>query len=514
MNEDQDLWTFCDQALRRFADETLWVRRLPQGRRERFTYGQIRNAVGHLAAQLREMGAAPGTRVGIMAPNGPEWGAAALAVWRLGGVLTPLHVGNSDEELRIQSSALSPSVVLRCGPERAVSHTVPVELNFSAAPELSSVPVDPGTEALRIYTSGSTGRPKMVRLSHRNIVSNVRGAMQCDLQTGPGDRFLSLLPLSHTFELTAGFLLPLAGGAAIVLPRTIAAGEIIEAMKEEQVTIIVAVPRLFRNLMQGLEKRFAERGAWFRVYRALLAALPERFRRIANAPIRRHFGAPRAWVSGGARLDPEISRFFRALGLPLRQGYGLTETSPVASVQRDFDPLTDSIGQPIEHVEIRIHEPDASGSGELLVRGPNVMLGYVDEVQTREAMLGDWFRTGDIGQIVPGGIVLTGRRKRLIVTEAGKNVYPEELEFLLERYPQVREAGVVEADLQPAAVLAIEGEDAAGKARAVLKAFNARVSSHNRITRFALVEQLPRTPLGKVAIKELPELFARHEVRS
>jgi long-chain acyl-CoA synthetase len=354
-----------------------------------------------------------------------------------------------------------------------------------------------------------------VRLSHRNLVSNVRAITKIDLNAGVGDRFLSLLPLSHTFELTAGFLLPLHGGAAIALPRAIAASEILAALSEERITILIAVPRLFRNLMQGLEKRFAAGGAPLRAYLALLRRLPIRLRRLANAPIRRRLGGrPRAWVSGGARLDPEITRFFRDLGLPLRQGYGLTETSPVVSVQRDGDPLLDSIGLPIEGVEVRIHEPDANGVGELLVRGPNVMLGYVDEAQTREVMLGEWFRTGDLGRFVPGGLVLTGRRKRLIVTEAGKNVYPDELEFLLERYPQVREAGVVEVNMEPAAVLAMDGANAADEARSLLKEFNARISSHNRITRFALVEQLPRTPLGKVAIKELPELFARHEVRS
>ena len=172
------------------------------------------------------------------------------------------------------------------------------------------------------------------------------------------------------------------------------------------------------------------------------------------------------------------------------------------------------LDEPLQGVEVRIEGPDDSGAGELWVKGPNVMLGYVDEAQTREVMQDGWYKTGDIARLVDGRkIVLTGRSKRLIVTEAGKNVYPEDLEIMLERHPDLKEAGVVEVDMRPAAVLAIDEPDQAEKARAIIKEFNARVSSHNHIVRYAIVEELPRTPLGKVALKDLPAIFEANEVQ-
>ena len=161
---------------------------------------------------------------------------------------------------------------------------------------------------------------------------------------------------------------------------------------------------------------------------------------------------------------------------------------------------------------MKLKDPDETGSGILMVRGPNLMLGYADEKQTADVMEDGWFNTGDIAKLVDGKkIVLVGRAKRLIVTEAGKNVYPEDLEIKLERYPEIKEAGVFELDARPAAVFAVEADDS-GKVKDILKRFNARVSGHNQIARYAVVEELPRTPLGKVALRELPDIFSANEV--
>jgi long-chain acyl-CoA synthetase len=171
------------------------------------------------------------------------------------------------------------------------------------------------------------------------------------------------------------------------------------------------------------------------------------------------------------------------------------------------------VGKPLPGVKVKIHAADMNGAGELWVSGPNVMMGYVDEVQTRETMEDSWYKTGDIARLVDGKIIITGRSKRLIVTESGKNVYPEDLEVLLERDPDLKEAGVLEVDMRPAAVLAVEPPDKEAKAKEIVKKFNARVSSHNQIVRYAVVEELPRTPLGKVALKDLPKIFKQFEIR-
>jgi long-subunit acyl-CoA synthetase (AMP-forming) len=173
----------------------------------------------------------------------------------------------------------------------------------------------------------------------------------------------------------------------------------------------------------------------------------------------------------------------------------------------------ESVGKPIENVEVRINAPDENGSGELLVRGPNVMLGYTDDKYTQDVIRDGWFHTGDIARIDDDGhIILTGRSKRLIVTESGKNVYPEELETMLERDPRVKEAAVLELDMRPVAVLVLAGDDPRAEASRILREYNKLVSGHNQISRFALIEELPRTPLGKVALHKLPMFFRDNEV--
>jgi long-subunit acyl-CoA synthetase (AMP-forming) len=183
-------------------------------------------------------------------------------------------------------------------------------------------------------------------------------------------------------------------------------------------------------------------------------------------------------------------------------------------VQCAFDAAVESVGRPIENVEVKIHEPDESGNGEVWIRGPNVMLGYEDDNQNADALEDGWFKTGDIAKLdAQGRILLTGRSKRLIVTEAGKNVYPEELETLLERDSRIKEAGVIEVDMKPVCILAMDGDHSTAEAKLVLSDFNSRVSSHNRITRFAIVAEIPRTPLGKMALMELPAVFEQNEVK-
>lgn len=513
------LWSLVRPSLQQHGGEPAWICRRAGRPSFEMSYAEVESGVYATTAELRRMGIGRGDIVGIMAPNGPEWAIGALAGWRLGAVVAPLHIGFSAHDLGRQIEALQPRCIVAHDTARAPAAAVSVKL--TAEPEVidteRAAPVVAGRdhEALRIYTSGSTGQPKMVRLSHHNIASNVVAASKL-ADIGTRDRFLSLLPLSHAFGLTGVLLLPMYCGSTIVTPKVLAASEILAAVQEEGISIIVAVPRLFRNIMHGLEKRFAEGGPAMQVYLRVLRALPLPVRRLANFPLRRRLGGHiKCWISGGSRLDPDITRYFHALGLPLRQGYGLTETAPVVSVQEEFDPVLDGVGRPIEGVEVRVHEPDEQGCGELWVKGPNVMLGYVDAEQTRLAFSDGWYRTGDIARIdASGKIVLTGRIKRVIVTEAGKNVYPEELETLLERDAAIKEAAILEQDMRPVAILAMQDNLGDADAHRSLKAFNALVSSHNRISRFARVEELPRTPLGKIALKELPRLFTENEVRS
>ncbi len=509
------IWGMIGPRLIENSNNIAWLRRVRNGSPIEYSYGTIHRSALHIAATLRQKGVGAGDIVSVSAPNGPEWGASALAIFKIGAVLAPIHVGYSSEDISRQIEALSPKLILThnfkiddCSIE-----CVPIDLPDSGSESEASVVENfkRNTEAVRIYTSGSTGSPKIVRLSHEAICSNLAACTKV-AAISTGDRFLSLLPLSHMFEMVGGFLLPIYNGATIVLPSVLAATEVLDAMKEEKVSIVVAVPRLYRSIKEGMEKKFRESPAPLRWYVALLASAPLSWRVRLNGPLRSKLSPKlRFWVSGGARLDPEVSKFYRKLGISLRQGYGLTETAPVVCVQEDFPKNLDSVGMPIEHVEIKIDKPDGQGCGEILVRGPNVMLGYTDEELTAEVMRDGWFCTGDIGRIdATGELSITGRIKRIVVTEAGKNAYPEELETLLERYDGVKEAAVFELDQRPAALLAMEQAEQPN-AHSVIRQFNKRVSSHNQIARFAVAEELPKTPLGKPALTKLKEVFDQNE---
>ncbi|MFT5114165.1 MAG: long-chain acyl-CoA synthetase [Parasphingorhabdus sp.] len=513
----EDIWSMISASLQKYENQVAWICRLEKGAERRVSHAELYKAILNMAANLRESGVQKDTVVAVMAPNGPEWCTAALAVWKLGGIVAPVHIGNSQHEIESQMEAIQPKLILTH--QRTYStQDLPIEM-ISTGPvnereEELREQFEPNDQALAIYTSGSTGTPKIVRLSHRNMTSNARaGAAFVSLDSN--DRFLALLPFSHAMGLTANLMLGLNAGGCLVAPRVLAAKEIVDAMKENQITILVAVPRLFRNIMIGLEKKFASGSPFLRAYIGLIRKSPLFLRRYLNAPIRKNLGGNlKCWLSGGSRLDPEIKQYYLDLGISLRQGYGLTETSPAVAVQEHFDNVMDSVGKPLQDIEIRLVEKNADGSGELQVRGPNIMLGYTDIAYTNEVMDGEWFSTGDLATLdADNRITLTGRKKRLIVTEAGKNIYPDELETLLERDPRIKEAAVLEIDMRAAAILAIEADDPQQIAREVLKSFNALVSTHNRIARFALIEELPRTPLGKIALHKLPQFFQDNEVR-
>lgn len=511
-----NIWNFLEGSLNRYPEHPAWIERCAKGAHDIVSYQQLRRRACKQSQLLTDQGVVKGDIVAIFANNGADWTVAALAIWRLGAIIGPLHIGNSDDELRQQQQVLKPKITLFAGNDRGLVDLLEITRQEVGLSEIVSdaVATRPDDEAVRIYTSGSTGNPKMVRLTHNNLTSNTLGLTQLDIGIDHTDRFLLLLPLSHAMGLVGGFLMPIYCGSSIILPRVLAANEVLDSLKQEKITIMIAVPRLFRNIMLGIDKKFARAGRLLQLYRQCLPYLPLAIRRRLNFPIRNQFGGKiKVWISGGSRLDPEIAQYFRNLGFPLRQGYGLTECSPVVSMQSDFDPLLEGVGKPIADVEVRIENPDQQRSGKLWVKGPNVMKGYVDDEQTASVIKDGWYDTGDIAKLVDGRIVLTGRSKRLIVTEAGKNVYPEDIEIMLERHLDLAEAGVVEVDMRAAVVLAIAPPNQPQKAKQIIGDYNQRASSHNQIVRYAVVDELPRTPLGKVALQKLQGLFNQHEVK-
>ncbi len=495
------------------GDKVAWVRRHAVDGPRSLTYQDLNACVGFQVGQIRELKLKASPRIGICLPNGPEWVIAAMAIWLSGGVIVPLHTINTPEEMQNHLQAVALDCVFGPADLAAIFPVPALSIDLMDRDDAfvhgAQRQADGADLAALFYTSGSTGKPKVVQLTHRNFVSNVRACQTILPSLNADDCFMALLPYSHAMGLTAQFLLPVYLGARMVAPLKLAGKEIIDCLSQENVSVLVAVPQLFRNMMLTMEKKFAA-SQLLSVYIKVLRAVPLWLRCVLNRPLLKKFGPIKAWVSGGSRLDPDITRYFHGLGIPLRQGYGLTETSPVACIMDHFDPAHNSVGCPIPGMDVRLEPIPGHTETELWLRGENIMLGYTDPDLTREVMVNGWFRTGDIAeQDDKGRIYITGRHKRVIVTAAGKNVVPEDLEVLLEQEPWVKEACVVEHDQHPVAVIVPDEavQDEAKFLQVTLQNYNRRVAMHKKIHLAVLCDALPRTPLGKIAFPEVKSYF-------
>ena len=280
---------------------------------------------------------------------------------------------------------------------------------------------------------------------------------------GPDDRFLSILPLNHMFEQSAGLLVPLLSGASVTYAGSLNPRVLVEAMQQARPTLVATVPAVIRLLHKWIVSAVKSQPAWKRWFFAasLGASRAARHLRLPLgsllfANVRKAFGSKlRFFVSGGAPLDAELARFFLDLTVPVLEGYGLSETSPIVSCNTLTEHVVGSVGRPLPGVEVRIDRSDArwGDAGEVIVRGPNVMAGYFDDPQTTaEALAGGWFRTGDLGRIDASGFLhILGRIKDVIIGESGKNIYPAEIEAEIALSPYVREVCVIGVPAKKAA---------------------------------------------------------------
>ncbi|MGK2905924.1 MAG: AMP-dependent synthetase/ligase [Desulfuromonadales bacterium] len=275
--------------------------------------------------------------------------------------------------------------------------------------------------AVILYTSGTTGRAKGAMLSHANITSNVRSAVEL-YKLDPSMHTLSFLPINHVFEQVAGIILPLSVGGTVSFAESLR--KLGDNLGEVKPNFLLGVPAVFRLLAERMTSKIESK----RLSKALYAFAPTR--QIITKKIRAAFGGNPVFISGGAALDPVIAATLMDLGLNVYQGYGITETSPVIAVETPEVKRLGTVGKPIPGVEVRIHEPNHEGVGEIWAKGPNIMLGYYNNQEaTNEAITDGWYHTGDLGRIEADGFLsICGRVKNLIVTANGKNVYPEEVE--------------------------------------------------------------------------------------
>ncbi len=465
----------ADFAARRYGEASFLLRWTPAGW-EPWTFSEAARRMHAFTALLEQEGVKPGDRVAIQSENRPEWGLAYLAALEAGAVVVPLDALLKEQEvgeILVQSGARFCVVSARQRPvvERARDSRLPGLRLFSLDPSddlpswsagLERFPDErprperaaPDDLAVLLFTSGTTGQAKAVMLSHSNLLHNVEALMSA-IPYGPADRMLSVLPLHHTFETTIGFLVPLRGGGSVAYARGLKSNELREDLRTAQATILVGVPLLYEKLLAAIRRGIADAPLGSRLLVKGLLLVVWLASRLTGArlgarllrPLRAKagLGRMRLFVSGAAALPRGVFWGFVNLGIPVAEGYGLTECSPVVAANRTDRPEPAGVGHPLPGIEVRIDQPDAEGDGEIMVRGPNVMLGYYGNPQaTAEVLRDGWFLTGDLGRILSDGrLKITGRVKNMIATAAGKKIYPEEVEIHLGNSPYILEVVVV-----------------------------------------------------------------------
>ena len=482
---------FLEQATRLSRKPLFWVKRT--GRYEPITWEQTRDTVSALSACFLNLQVNPGDRVVVLSENRPEWGIADLAIQSVGAWTVPIYPSLTEQEIL--------QIVRNCEPVICVASTAEQVQKLRAirqeAPSIRLVVVmDPATldrqverawteaieqgrevrarlqelidrriqqlkpddTATTIYTSGTTGEPKGVMLSHHNFLSNAAACLKV-IPIRPDDTHLSFLPLSHVFERMAGWYLMLMVGASVAYAESMET--IPQNMLEVRPTIMLGVPRFFEKLYARVQEGIhhappskrriiqwalavGQRASHVRLNRQPLP-LGLRLRySVANGLVFRKLkhrlgGRLRFFVSGSAPLAKAIGEFFYSVGVVILEGYGLTETSPVITVNRLRALKFGSVGLPIEGVEVRIAEDD-----EILTRGPHIMQGYYHKPhETHAAIVDGWFHTGDIGHRDEDGFLwITDRKKDLIKTAGGKFVAPQKLENLFVTDPYIAQAFV------------------------------------------------------------------------
>jgi long-chain acyl-CoA synthetase len=497
------------------GDRTAFVNRTG-ARRLVVTYGQLHDLALKMASLLAQRGVATGDRVLIWGPNSSWWAVAYWGIILRGAIAVPVDFMSDLARAESIRKLTDAKTVLqsRFKPERiaSASSILLEELQFlleETAPIGEIAPAAPEDMAQLIYTSGTTGNPKGVILTHRNLVANMTQINRAVPIITDRFSFLSLLPLSHMFEQMGGFFTPLYRGAAIVYLRTLKPSAIMEALREEDIYVIMSVPRLMQLLKTTIERELEEKHltAAVRWLKRLAARLPQGMRRILFFPVQTRFGSNfTVFVSGGAPLDPEVFNFWSSMGFTVLEGYGLTETSPVLCVNTMERQVAGAVGPPLPGITLKIENK------EILARGDNVFPGYYENEQaSRDAFTEDgWFRTGDLGEIGPDGwLAIKGREKELIVTGSGVNVYPDELETILNRTSGVKESCVIGLDKgggeEVHAVLLLDGSG--GNPEEIIGQANSRLDALHRITGYTLWKEpeFPKTTtlkIKKFAVKE------------
>ena len=558
LNLDQysSLGAALRDALDRWANETCLIEADRDREKTRLTYSDLKDLALPLARAFEDAEFNPGDRVAIIMTNQSKWLISAYAVFYCGGVLVPLDYKlTAAEHLQLLKHSKAKFLVVEYYLWRAIIQS-PEFKELKAVAIVTEAPLgadlagahrweefrrkgDPvfgprgrNDVACIVYSSGTGGRPKGCVLTHENYLEQCK-SLTAWFPFWPGVRYLSILPTNHAIDFMVGFIGPFVCGACVVHLRTLRPEYVRDAFVRYKITYMSLVPMVLKNLERGLKAKFDELSAPKRFLLNRAIAINKfftqwkpdlRLSRTLLPQVHKAFGGElRTLFTGGAFMEPSTLQFFYDLGIPVANGYGLTEAGTALTLN-DFKPFrADTVGKPLPGVELRILKPDSEGIGEVAVHSNTVMSHYLDDPElTAETIVNGWLLTGDLGRFDGSGhLQLFGRKKNMIVTEGGKNIYPEDIENAFDGLP-VKEYCIFAANyLWPQKMLGREtlilvlrldaGHEFSESLKSEIIARNRRLPDFKRVGGYLLWDNdFPRTASMKIKRAILAEEIGKN----
>jgi len=528
--------------------------------KESFSYTEVQTYVKGLANYMLAKGVKPGDKIAVTGKNSPEWAIAYLGILDAGAIVVPLDntLSNKDmEKLMVFAEVKYMFADLERLQEFDKANKLEIAGRVSLEPtkdflfvldtqekkEQKRTPAKASDTAAILFTSGTTGTPKCVMLSHSNLVSDAY-LSQGNMTLYPTDVFYAILPIHHAYTMMAVFFEALSVGASIVFGKKLVISQVLKELKEGEVTMFLAVPMLFNKMIGGLMSGVREKGV---IAYALIRGMM-RF----SGLIKKVFGVNigkkmfgfllkklslennRICISGGGPLPASTFKMFNELGIDFVQGYGLTESSPITHLNPIYAYIETSVGKVVPQTQVKIVDPDVNGNGIIHIKGPMIMQGYYNHPEaTAEVLQDGWLNTGDVGhQDAKGYLYLTGRAKNIIVTDGGKNVFPEEVEDHFQLHDEIETICVcgyitdaktksegIRAIVYPSEkfVTAMEKEYGKDKAKdaiqkrieAVIADVNKELQAYKKITRVTVVDE----PLEMTSTKKVKRFIVEQKYR-
>ncbi len=495
----------------------------------RLSYGQVLKYIKRISRYLKELGLERGDHIAILGENRPEWAISYLSSAWIGAIAIPLDAKAPLDTHKFILGFSSVKAIIVSGSYLSYIQSIKNDLDelkhiivmenfneiynkYSDGVGMDSVSLDDLLEIL--FTSGTTGVPKGVMLTHRNVMSNVDDIYQV-MECAPDDSAFSVLPIHHAYECTAGMLTLFYNGMSVFYSRGLKPNELIEDLQTARPTVWLNVPLILEKLYLRIIKELLNQKGFKRL---LTNVLPKK---LIGSKIKERMGLNRIRliVSGGAALPDWVSRGLEEFGIPIIQGYGLSEAAPLVTVNPLSKPKNESIGMVIPSDDVEIRDIDSEGNGEIIVKGPNIMKGYYkNESATKDALTPDgWLMTGDVGYFDQEGyLYITGRKKFVIVTKGGKNIFPEEIEEKLVKSSYIEEALIFSPDDENVqAIIHHNLDEVASKLRSMgkeinddsiwglirleIKEVNQTLEAYKKIRHFAIKhEEFPKTTTRKI----------------